>query len=118
MAASRSLAWGLRLASETVIRRRPEELVHVVGENAQVAQALDHRHGVIGGLLQHPCIEGKPADLPRNKQAFIEVSQASLQRAVDLFQAGSLPQGSLMANGQGSLSRHGPAFTRFSSPAM
>src|SRR5690606_4122583 len=39
----------------------PEKFVHVIGENAQEAQAIQKRYGFVAGFLQYARVKAKPA---------------------------------------------------------
>jgi hypothetical protein len=45
-----------------------EELIEIVGENTEIAQALDFRNGFVRRLLQYSRVKGQPAQLPGDKQ--------------------------------------------------
>ena len=56
----------------------PEKLIQVIGENPQIAQALNDRHLAVLGFLQYPGIEGKPAQFPGYEEMIVQIAHAGI----------------------------------------
>ena len=59
-----------------------KKLVEVVGENTQIAHALNQRDGRILSLLQHTRIEGEPAELSRKKELTVKICPSGCDRVI------------------------------------